>query len=73
MLCKQMNLFSDQPVDVVPQDGAAALHRWLLPGDHHIVLINIMAAHIQGGHGNPLHLHISICEVQTDISKKAHT
>lgn len=50
----------DQPVNEVSQDGAAALHRRLLPGHHHIVLICIMTAHIQGGNGNALHLHIGI-------------
>ena len=58
---------SDAPVDVVSQDGAAALHRWLLPGHHHIVLVGVMTAHIQGRHGNPLHLHFGIW------SHKTHT
>lgn len=49
-----------QPVDVVSEDGAAALYCWLLPGYHYIVLIGIVTTHIQGGHGNPLQLHISI-------------
>lgn len=57
---QQVNGSLDPPVDVVPQDGAAALHRWLLPGHHHIVFVGVMAAHIERSHRHPLHLNICI-------------
>ena len=61
----------DPLVDVVAQDGAAALYGRLLPGDHHVVLVGVMTTHVQRGHGRALRLHISICH--RDVCKCTHT
>lgn len=67
--------WTDQPVDVVSQDGAAALHCWLLPGYHHIVLVGIVTTHVQGGYRNPFYLRISIWQskMHTRITDHAYT